>query len=418
MATQANHPDLPESRPTLEPPRIARDQSEREIAESSVANFSIVVGGPIYDSLRRIGLLRQSLPNISRRIVALTAITWLPLLLLSLKEGLAFGYRVRIPFLYDFSMYGRFLLGLPLLLLAELLIDPAIRQALGEFVDAGLMPDQELPAFENVLLGAQRLRDSWIPEGILLVLAFFPVFIWQHEWAAGAVSSWHTTAKGLTVAGWWYAAFSTPLLRFIVYRWAFRYTVWSILLWRISRLDLTLMPTHPDHAAGVNFLAMTQKHFGILLCALGCAFAGRVANTMLFEGAPLTSFKSLMAGFVVLSLIVGLLPLTLLIPKLKKVRKAGLLAYGRFANSYTELFDRKWVHYVEKPSEHLLGTGDIQSLADLGSSFALIEGMRIAPISRKLVVQLGAWAAAPLVPLIILGTPLPELMHTLMKMVF
>jgi hypothetical protein len=178
------------------------------------------------------------------------------------------------------------------------------------------------------------------------------------------------------------------------------------------------MPTHPDHAAGVNFLAMTQKHFGILMCALSCAFAGRVANTMLFEGAPLTSFKFLMAGFVVLSLIVGLLPLTLLIPKLKKVRKAGLLAYGRFANKYTELFDRKWVHCDERPSEPLLGTGDIQSLADLGNSFALIEGMRIAPISRKLVVQLAAWAAAPLVPLIILGTPLPELMHALMKMVF
>jgi hypothetical protein len=200
MATQANHPEFPQSRPTLEPPRSARDQSEREVAESAVANFSIVVGGPIYDSLRRIGLLRQSLPSISRRIVALIAITWLPLLLLSLKEGLAFGHRVRIPFLYDFAMYGRFLLGLPLLLLAEILIDPAIRQALGEFVDVGLMPDGELPAFENVLRGAQHLRDSWIPEGTLLVLAFFPVFMWQHEWAAGAVSSWHTTAQGLTVA--------------------------------------------------------------------------------------------------------------------------------------------------------------------------------------------------------------------------
>jgi hypothetical protein len=155
------------------------------------------------------------------------------------------------------------------------------------------------------------------------------------------------------------------MLRFLIYRWGFRYFVWGLLLWRISKLILTLMPTHPDHAAGLNFLAMTQKHFGILFCALGCSFAGRVANSMLFEGAPLSSFKLLMGGFIVMSLIVGLLPLALLVFKLKKVRKEGLLAYGRLANIYTESFDRKWVHCAERPTEPLLGTGDIQSLADL-----------------------------------------------------
>jgi hypothetical protein len=315
-------------------------------------------------------------------------------------------------------MYGRFLIGLPLLLLAELVIDPAIRQAVAEFVDARLLKDQELPDFENVLRRVLRIRDSWIVEVILFVLAFFPVFLFQHEWVAGAVSSWHTTAGGLSMAGWWYAVLSAPLLSFITYRWGFRYFLWAFLLWRISRLHLTLMPTHPDHVAGLDFLGMTQKHFGILFCALGCAFAGRVANTMLYEGAPLSSFKFLMVGFLILSLIVGLLPLALLAPKLKKVRKAGLLEYGRFANTYTESFDRKWVHPIDQPSEALLGTSDIQSLADLGSSYSLIEDMKTAPISRKLLQQLALWAALPLIPLIVFGTPTPQLMHELMKMVF
>jgi len=72
-----------------------------------------------------------TLPNVWRRIIALMALIWLPLLVLSFSEGLAFGHEVRIPFLYDLAMYGRFLLGLPLLLFAELEIDPAIRQAEG-----------------------------------------------------------------------------------------------------------------------------------------------------------------------------------------------------------------------------------------------------------------------------------------------
>jgi len=417
METRATDPDVRQSRPTLETSLSTGDQNTRESAESAVRTFSIVVGGPVYDLLLRFHLVRQTLPNVWRRIVVLTAVTWLPLLLLSLREGLAFGHQVLIPFLYDFTMYGRLLIGLPLLLYAELWIDPAIRQAVAEFVDARLVPDQELSEFKSILRRVQQMRDSWIPEVILLVLAFFPVFLFQHEWVTGVVTNWHTTAKGLSAAGWWYAVVSAPLMRYITYRWVFRYLLWPVLLWQISRLQLALMPTHPDRAAGLNFLAMTQKHFGILGCALGCSVAGRVANMMLFEKVPLSSFESALVGFVALSVILGLLPLALWIPKLKKVRKEGLLEYGRFAKTYTESFDRKWVHCAARPSDPVLGTPDLQSLADLGNSFAFIEKMRWAPISRKLVQQLAGWTAVPLIPIVILGTPTPELLRAVMKLI-
>jgi len=66
-------------------------------------------------------------------------------------------------------------------------------------------------------------------------------------------------------------------------------------------------------------------------------------------------------------------------PKLSRVRKAGLLEYGKPTQSYTVSFDRKWVHPIERPNEPLLGTGDMQSLADLGNSFALVDAMMVAP---------------------------------------
>src|SRR5262249_11634744 len=312
---------------------------------------------------------------------------------------------------------ARFLISLPFFLLAEIVIDPGIRRAVAQFVAAGIVPESELPEFEKVLGRAQRLRDSAIPELVLLALAFFPTFVWEHEWMQGAVSSWHTTAQGLTAAGWWFAAFSTPLLRFVVYRWAFRYFIWSALLVRISRLHLVLIPTHPDHAAGINFLSFTQRRFGILFCALGCSFAGRMANSMIFEGAPLATFKMLMIAFIALSLMVGLLPLALLAPRLTQVRRAGMLEYGRLARVYTQGFDRKWVHAVEPPAEPLLGTSDIQSLADLGNSYALIDAMNIAPITKILVVQLGVQAAIPLLPVTTLGTPTAELVNDVLKMI-
>src|SRR5690242_15599200 len=193
MGIPAPNPEFP--RPGLQ---AIPKQRGRESVESAIRNFSLVLGGPVYDFLLRFGIVRTDLPNLLGRITVLVAVTWLPLLLLSLKGGIAFGHHVKVPLLYDFSVYGRFFLCLPLLLSAETVIDPAIRLGLQQFLDARIVPDDELPKFEDVLRRTQRLRDSAIPEVLLLVLAFFPVFLFQHEWIAPVVSNWHTNGRGLT----------------------------------------------------------------------------------------------------------------------------------------------------------------------------------------------------------------------------
>lgn len=391
--------------------------SKRAELESVVSHFSIVIGGPVYDFLIRHGIVRLALPNVMRRVGAFVAITWLPLFFLSLIGGVAFGDKVKIPLLYDFSTNGRFLLALPLLLIAEVVIDPAIRGAVEEFIQSGLVQESEFPHFETVLQRVQALRDSAIPDLLMLVFAFFPVFLFRHEWSFSGVSSWHTTGQALTSGGWWYATISTPLFRFLIYRWLFRYFVWALLLWRLSKINLHLMPTHPDRVAGLGFLALAQAKLGILFCAFACGFAGNVANTMVHEGAPLASFKFLIGGFIAICLFLGLLPTTLFAPRLMQVRRAGLRAYGRLGNQYTEAFDRKWVHSTEPPSEPLLGSGDIQSLADLGNSYTIVEEMRIAPVTKRLVMQLTVQTIVPLIPVIILGTPTSELVKLILKMV-
>lgn len=403
--------------PSVTPIADGDHSAKRAEIEAVVSHFSVVLGGPIYDFLVRHGIVRMALPNVMRRVGTFIAITWLPLFFLSLSGGVAFGDKVKIPLLYDYSTTGRLLLALPLLLIAEVVIDPAIRGAVEEFIQSGLVQEGEFSEFETVLQKIQALRDSAFPDLVMLVLAFFPVFLFRHEWSFSGVSSWHTNSQRLTTAGWWYATISTPLFRFLIYRWLFRYFVWALLLWKLSKINLHLMPTHPDRVAGLGFLALSQSKLGILFCAFACAFAGNVANTMVHEGAPLASFKFLIGGFVAICLILGLLPTTLFAPRLMQVRRAGLRAYGRLGNQYTEAFDRKWVHSAEPPSEPLLGSGDIQSLADLGNSYAVVEEMRIAPVTKRLVVQLAVQSAVPLIPVIILGTPTSELIKVILKMV-
>ena len=400
------------------PDQIAFSQ---EFASGS-RDFSVVMGGPIYDFLLRTGLLRCGLPNALYRIIALIIFTWFPLLILSVKDGLAVGHQVKVPFLYDFSMYGRYLFALPLFILAEIVIDPSIQRSVEEFVDSKIVQDKELPRFEEVLHQTRRLRDSAIPELLLLMLAFVPVYLLGSEWgmsatSLSATSSWHTIAHDITSGGWWFVTVSSPVLHFIIYRWFFRYSIWTLLLWRIMRLQLQLISTHPDRAAGLGFLSLTQSHFGILFCALGFIFAGHVVNGLVHEGERLASFKFPMAGFLALSIIVGLFPLTLLSPKMAQVRRAGLRKYSKLGNQYTESFEQKWTGTVEPPSETLLGTSDIQSLADLRNSYQVIEQMAIAPITKRLTLQLAVLAGIPFVPIIIFGTPTAELVRQIVKMV-
>lgn len=50
-------------------------------------------------------------------------------------------------------------------------------------------------------------------------------------------------------------------------------------------------------------------------------------------------------------------------------------------------------------SEQLLGSGDVQSLADLGNRYALVRDMRSVPFGWEDISRLAAATAAPLLPL-------------------
>jgi hypothetical protein len=52
-------------------------------------------------------------------------------------------------------------------------------------------------------------------------------------------------------------------------------------------------------------------------------------------------------------------------------------------------------------SERLIGSADIQSLADLGNSFGLIQGIKLFPVGRQAVIQLAVISLLPITPLLL-----------------
>jgi len=386
-------------------------------------DFSLVLGGPLYQLFQRTHLSGNTLELLHRRIIVLTMAAWMPLLVLSIVEGHFWGGNVRLSFFQDVENHLRLLLAMPLLILAELVVHRRIRPMVGQFVERGLIPDADRERFDAAIASAMRLRNSIIAEVLLIALVYFVGvgLVWRTQIALD-VDTWY----GLVVdgklypsmAGWWMGLVSLPIFQFLLVRWYFRLFIWSRFLWQVSRIELKLLPTHPDRCGGLGFLAMVSQAFGPLLLAQGVVLAGMMATKIFFTGATLPEFKVELIGLVAIMVFAILGPLLVFAPRLEVARRTGLREYGVLAQRYTREFDRKWLRGGAPADEPLIGSGDIQSLADLDASFEIVKSMRLAPFTLRTVVQLGVTTLVPVAPLLLTIIPLEELLGRVLKAVF
>jgi hypothetical protein len=222
----------------------------------------------------------------------------------------------------------------------------------------------------------------------------------------------------LTPAGFWYVFVSIPIFQFILLLWYWRIFIWFRFLWQVSRINLNLIPTHPDRCAGLAFLGKSAYAFGPILLAQGAMLAGVLANRILYRGENLQSFKLQIAGFVVFFVLAILGPLVMFTPRMARAKRKGLADYGVLAQSYVERFEQKWILHDLTPDEDLLGADDIQSLADLGNSYALVREMRPIPFGLDDIIRLAATTAVPLLPLLLTIFSPEELIMRIIKVVF
>ena len=204
----------------------------------------------------------------------------------------------------------------------------------------------------------------------------------------------------------------------MLWRWYFRLFVWIRFLWQVTRCELHLMPAHPDRAGGLGFLSATVIAFAPLLAAHGALLAGMIANRIFFQGATLVDFKVELVVVVAFLLLVVLGPLMLFMPHLSAARRVGLREYGTLAQRYVQEFDVKWLRGGAPAGEPLVGSADIQSLADLGNSFEVVRSMSVVPFTRNTVLQLAVITLLPVTPLLLTMVSLEELVKRLLQVVF
>jgi hypothetical protein len=384
-----------------------------------IYDFSLVLGDPVFRFLQKAHLSGEHLELLHRRLITITLIAWLPLLLLD-NLGSQASSIGRLSFLHDVEVQARFLVALPVLIGAELIVHSRIRSVVRRFVERAIVREEDLPRFEAAIEAAARLRNS-IPVEVALVIAIYTLGLWLWNSRFGIDSpTWYAMPGGrwhLTPAGYWYVFVSIPILQFLLLRWYVRFFIWYRFLWHVSKLNLHLVPIHPDHCAGLAFLGKSAYAFGPILFAQGAMLAGLVASRVLYRGESLLSLKLEMGSFVVFFVLAVLGPLLMFTPKMAAAKRKGLADYGQVAQAYVNSFEEKWVLNTP-PTEEVLGSGDIQSLADLNSSYEIVSDMRAVPFGLEDITRLAAATGAPLVPLLLTIFPLEELIMRFIKIVF
>ena len=398
--------------------RYAEQRTQANLLDDP-PDFSIVLGGPLFQLLRRAHLEGDHLELLYRRLVFFLGITWLPLFLLATVGPFA-GSAGRLAFLRDIEVHARFLVALPAFIAAELLVHLRMLPVARRFVERRIILLEDLPRFNRAVESAFGLRNSIPLElGLFAAVYTFGLWFWHGRFGIEA-ATWYAMPGGrwhLTPAGVWYVFVSIPILQFMLLRWYVRFCIWYRFLWQVSRIPLDLIPTHPDRAGGLGFLGALSYTFGPILFGQGAMLAGLIASNVLYHGGKLFSFKLYAGSFVGFFVFAIFGPLLMFSPQMARARRKGLAEYGLLAQRYVAGFRERWI-VGGGSSEELLGTGDIQSLADLGNSYTVVQEMRMVPFGLKDVSRLAAATAAPMVPLLLLVWSPEEVIMQVMKVVF
>jgi len=384
--------------------------------------FSLA-GGGLASALRRFARRPGDGLDRTRRLALATVLfAWLPPMLLSIAAGRAWGSGAEPSFLQDIETQARLLIALPLLMLADVTVSRQLPAIVRCFVEYGLIPDAARARFDAAIASAMRLRRSAVAELLLIILVYgVGMLVIRRTQFVLDVDSWYASVEDgrrwLTYAGWWGALVSMPLVQFLVVRWYFRFFIWGRFLWQVSRIPLNLNPTHPDCTAGLHFIALMERACRPVLLALGVVLAGMIANKIFYAGATLLEFKVEIVGTVTLLVFIILGPMLVFTPQILNARQRGIEDYGRLGQRYAREFEFKWLR-GDRPADELLGSADIQSLADLRGGFEVVKNLRVAPFDLRNVIALAVVTLIPVVPLVLTAASMEDLLDRLLKTVF
>lgn len=356
----------------------------------------------------RFGLVTRDSPNIRRRALLAALLAWAPLVLLAIVQSAVARLDVITPLLTEVAVHARYLIAVPLLVLAEEVCAPHLNAIIHRFTASGIVGEHERNRLDEAIASTRRLLKSNTAELLVPLLAYLVAFGAIASQSLDQLPAWASPVSGmprLSLAGWWHMLVSLPLLLVLILGWLWRLTLWARLLWRVSRLDLRLVASHPDHCAGLSFVGHSLRAFAIVALALSTIAAGRSAHLVMDGGGLPTPYIFFNVGLLVVLAAIVAAPVLVFMAPLMRTWRHGSFAYGTLADRAGQAFEHRWLDRREA-DKGAFERPDFSATADLYAVVSNVAAIRFIPIDLKDLIALVGAMLLPFVPVVLIAFPL------------
>ena len=383
---------------------------------SEAVPFSLFEGDLVSRVFARLGMGSYRVRDLIKRSLFLVGITWVPLALLAILSEVHWVQPPGQNFFLDFAAYGQLIIGLPMFLVAERLIDRQTRDAARCFRTTGVVEPGDAARLLHLNRRAERIRRHIWPDLVCLILAYAVTASWMIPELYNDRVTWHAMGpvgqrQALTWPGLLELVFVGPLTTYWWLRWAGKIGIWSWYLYRLSRLRLNLPASHPDKTGGIGFLSDAQTKFGIVILAYGVSnVAPTVGYKLAFEGAALSvvSVWGSIAGFVVGAPLLFTIPLFMFTAQLHRAKRRAMELFQERSMDRALAFEEKWLRACSSGQYELMSGSDLAGLNALNMVYDRIHQMRVVPFDLRSFSELVGSALGPMVPLLPYLVDLPE----------
>lgn len=379
-------------------------------AEPVDLSFSLAKGGPLYSLLRRVRVVPAGGLAIRKRIILAWALTLAPVILLALAPG-QLGTRggAAEPLIRHFDVWTRLLVAIPLLIAGDALLDFVLARVGPQLRNTGLLAGADIPRFQRIVRSGERLRDSRLAFAIAVAVAVAAAVSRVAAFPPWRELSWAVTdGAGISLAGYWYAFAGYGLFMLLALQWLWRLTVLAVVYRRIARLDLALVPTHPDGAGGLEYIQFTVFAFAPAAFALVAVISARWAYEMIYRGLRLDALTGSIIVLVVMVTAALLTPLLMFTPSLVRLKGINRLRYSVLMARSGKAVDRKWVRGDARNTE-VPNAPELGSLIDTLSLYRVVSAIRLLPLNVREFAILIVAVSLPLLPVLLLEVPFREI---------
>ncbi len=379
-------------------------------------DFSLSEGGPFHRVL-----VSTNLINHPAKIALISlCISWIPLVIITAANGSLFS-GIAMPFLKDTAIQVRLLLAIPLLIIIRLDIDTKVNAVIHYIADALMSPEERQLIISTAIFRAKKLTNSAITEIILLIIVIiYTISLVKNNTFGelqGGTESWMAAANhSLTFAGKWAIFISIPIFQFLFFRWLWRYFVWILLLFRMSKSRIKLKPTHGDKAGGLGIIMMAQRSFNMIFVTAGVVASGELIVRLMKDPGSFITVRNEIIGYIVVCVILILLPLLFFMGKLLKTKQEALLDLSKLSATLSSKFEREWIN--EQPIEKRIADNEVDPsmLYDYAGVFDSVQQMRPFPVTIRDIIGLAIPLFIPFIPLLMIHFSVVELLQKILKL--